>query len=213
MPKKKNSYELTLSPQEEGGNGEWSSGTLAIRVRELAEDRTLAVVSMTFDVKGDTPLGVYGFEVSIHASHTDSFERSIRMGRRLIKSVENFYTENYLENIMALLQKIAVEVVYDSREGSLIPISDIKSPDHRKYHDDRKELETQWARFSSIACSPLDAGLDILKQAASSNQTEWASNFLAHKMPVLQCQYTPAPDTKPAIERMKEAGLINEELT
>ena len=213
MPKKKNSYELTLSPQEKSGNGEWSSGTLAIRVRELAEDRVLAVASMTFDVKGDTPLGVYGFEVSVRASHADSFEGSVKMGRRLIKSVGDSYTENYAISIMAFLKKIAVEVVYDSRQGGLIPISDVKGADYRRYLDDHKELETQWARFSAVACSPLDAGLDILKQAASSNQTEWASNFLAHNMPVVQCQYTSAPDTKPAIERMKEAGLIDEELT
>ena len=203
MPKK-NSYELTLSPQEKGGNGEWSSGTLAIHVRELAEDRTLAVASMTFDVKGDTPLGVYGFEVSVHASHADSFERSVRMGRRLINAVEFSYDKD----IMAFLKKVAVEVVYDSREGALIPISDVKGADYRKYLDDRMELGTQWSRFSAVACSPLDAGLDILKQAASSNQTEWASNFLAHSMPVLQCQHTSMPNTKPAIERLKEAGLL-----
>lgn len=206
MPKKY-SYELTLFPQEKSDNGEWSSGTLSILVRESGGDRALAIVSMTFDMRGNTPLGVYGFDVSIQASHAVSFERSVKMGRRLIGAVK----VSHDRDIMAFLKKVAVEVVYDSREGGLIPISDVKSSKYHRYFDDHEELGEQWPKFSTVANNLLDAKLDIVKQAVSAAQTEWAANFLAHEMPITPCRYTSMPNATPAIERLKEAGLLIEE--
>jgi hypothetical protein len=142
----------------------------------------------------------YGFRVEMEARLLNHLNQQIHIARRIM--TENTNWETPPDVILDRLEKIATEVVYDSRLSQYIPLSEIMPASVLAWRDNWQAMGKASCTVGCLAETREEAqDLILLELAKDKHYHEYMIDWLKAERPVL-CLDDKQPDTQTARERL-----------
>lgn len=188
-------------------SGSSGRGRITIEIREMPDkdrfipDRILTELTWTTHTHTDYLFGP--FEMVIVASHAYDLNESAKVGRRIMKAIEDLLPACKITPFVALdaLDKIkSTEMVHDWRLPELVPIGELLPQNFVAWYDTMPAV-----KYSTVQADEASARADILVQASLQEDIEWVKDFSNAGMPVGINTSRKAPDPTPARERLNNA--------